>query len=176
MSWHACYCRWHAPSSHAPVPPSRSITHLPLPRSSHSAASCALQLEISQEAAAAECASLSAQLAQVTAAAAAASSKARGDQLVLAKEVKRLREELAAAKQVCVRGQRLKDSCRQTQGCYVWEGAEGGASVKRCGMPLHKEYYMQRAGKRRSYQFRLHRVVLYGARGGGGDQLVLAKR
>jgi hypothetical protein len=36
----------------------------------------------------------------VTAAAAAASSKARGDQLVLAKEVKRLREELAAAKHV----------------------------------------------------------------------------
>lgn len=59
-----------------------------------------LQLEASQQAGAAEASSLSAQLQEVRAAASAAASKARGDQLVLAKEVKRLREELAAAQQV----------------------------------------------------------------------------
>jgi multidrug efflux pump subunit AcrA (membrane-fusion protein) len=59
-----------------------------------------LQLEASQQAAAAEASVLSAQLQEARASASAAASKARGDQLVLAKEIKRLREELAAAKQV----------------------------------------------------------------------------
>lgn len=63
-----------------------------------------MQLEAAHQAAAAEASSVSAQLQEQQAAAAAAAAKARGDQLVLAKEVKRLRGELAAAQQVWCSG------------------------------------------------------------------------
>jgi len=62
------------------------------------------QLEAAQQAASADVSALGSQLKEQRASAAAAASKARGDQLVLAKEVKRLREELAAAHTVCEGG------------------------------------------------------------------------
>jgi hypothetical protein len=68
----------------------RCFSHAPL-----------LQLESAEAAAAAQVSSLNAQLTQVQAAAAAAAAKARADQLVLAREVKRLREETAGLQQVC---------------------------------------------------------------------------